>query len=150
MEYKKHDKEYKEPENKKAVFNMAINTLQRLGDMLEEISKLTYETFLDQMTRQRMKVDLVKQFYVQATPLLPKDKIENYSKKILTLKPTTKQHFEKRSGNTPVFKGLNNVFDYKLDQQLDEILIELQLDMNLQGFVMPSFKDSRHSWGEGD
>ena len=71
-------KKDKEPENKKAVFNMAINTLQRLGDMLEEISKLTHETFLDQMTRQRMKVDLVKQFYVQATPLLPKDKIENY------------------------------------------------------------------------
>ena len=81
-------KKDKEPENKKAVFNMAINTLQRLGDMLEEISKLTHETFLDQMTRQRMKADLVKQFYVQATPLLPKDKIENYSKKILTLKPT--------------------------------------------------------------
>jgi len=54
-----YNKDNKERENKKAVFNMAINTLQRLGDILEEIKKITHETFLDEMTRQRMKIYLV-------------------------------------------------------------------------------------------
>ncbi len=140
----------KEKENKKAVFNMAINTLQRLGDILEEIKKVTHDSLNDKMTRQRIKVDLVKQFYVQATPLLPKDKIEEYSKKILIIKPKEKQLFIERKGNTPIFQGLNNVFDYALDKLLDEILIELQLDLNVEGYFMPSLKDSKHSWGQGD
>jgi len=49
-----------------------------------------------------------------------------------------------------LFKGLNKVFDYDLDMKLDKILINLQLDLNSEGYFMPSFKDSRHSWGEGD
>ena len=57
---------------------------------------------------------------------------------------------ENRSGSNPVFIRNSNVFDYDLDKNLDEILIELQISLNLEGYFMPSIKDAKYGWGEGD
>ena len=147
---KSKDKKEEEQQKKKAVFNMALNTLERLGNILSEIKIITHDNYLNAETRQRMKIDLVKQFYVQSSPLLPKSSIENYSNKILELKPVIKKIMENRAGSNPVFKGMSNVFDYEMDKKLDEILIKLQIALNLEGYFMPSIKDTKYGWGEGD
>ena len=147
---KSKEKKQEEQQKKKAVFNMALNTLERLGNILEEIKKITHDNYLDAETRQRIKIDLVKQFYVQSTPLLPKKLIENENEKILNLKPVIKKIMENRTGSNPVFKGISNVFDYEMDKKLDEILIKLQIALNLEGYFMPSIKDTKYGWGEGD
>ena len=96
-----------------------------------------------------MKLDLVKQFFLNAIPLLNEDVIESYKDKIIGLKPMVhKIPFDARRGEKP--KGMQIVHSPQLDNLLNNYLLELQLELQKNRYFMPSSKDPRFSWGQGD
>jgi len=125
----------------KAVFNMALDTLKRIGEILKEIKMLEYKIQFPLEVRQAVKIGLVKQFLVQASPLLPDDDVKKYQPEILKLKSVTIQVRQKRSLQAPLNLGPQIVYDEKLAIKLDTLLIELQLILQKKGYFMPSSED---------
>lgn len=133
----------------KAPFNMAINTLERLGNILVEIKQITNEDFSDS-EKQKIKVNLVKQFFIQATPLLKVEDVKEKRREILKLSPKIIKQFRNRVGDTPVPMGYTNVYDIALENKLDGIIIDLQMLLQNGKYFMPSGSDPKYSWGQGD
>tara|TARA_R100001530_G_scaffold135690_1_gene113553 strand:+ start:426 stop:854 length:429 start_codon:yes stop_codon:yes gene_type:complete len=132
-----------------APFNMAIDTLQRLGEILREIKQVSTLVLEDAVKSQTMKLDLVKQFFLNAIPLLHEDVIEKYKDKIIDLKPAVQKiPFDARRGERP--KGTMIVHSPMLDNLLNNYLLELQSELQKNRYFMPSSKDPRFSWGQGD
>ena len=93
-------------ETESAVFNMALDTLKRLGIILSEIKGLAYKTDLTLEILQQIKIHLVKQFFIQASPLLPEKSQFNY----LWLSPTTLRECYFREGrNQSRFKSMTEL-----------------------------------------
>lgn len=124
-------------EREKAPFNMAIDTLRRLGKILQDVTIISTNPNLFPNERQEIKINYVKQFYVQASPLLRKEVIEEYKKKVDVLRPKQVADQRRRTGNTPIFLGWKIEFDYKLEELLDQILVELQISLADDGYFMP-------------
>ena len=57
-------------EQEQASFNMAVDTLRRLGEILREIKLISTDSELSNERKQETKINLVKQFFIQSTPLL--------------------------------------------------------------------------------
>jgi len=132
-----------------APFNMAIDTLQRLGEILREIKQVSTLVLQDAVQSQTMKLDLVKQFFLNAIPLLQKEVIEKYKGPILDLKPVVQKiPFDARKGERP--RGIQIVHSDQLDNLLNNYLLELQSELQKNRYFMPSGKDPRFSWGQGD
>lgn len=125
-------------DGKSAVFNMALDTLQRLGRILDEIKNLQYKTEHTIHILQSIKVGLVKQFFIQASPLLPEKSVKKYQKDILNLIPKVVELVRNRSGGGRERLGLVFRFDRDLEIRLDQILIELQLILQKEKYFMPS------------
>ena len=97
-------------EETKAPFNMAINTLERLGELLREINKIEQNIFLSLEQKQYYKVLAVKQFYIQASPLLTKDQRNDIGGAILSLESTEKLLVQNEYGHATKVKGKLNAF----------------------------------------
>jgi len=130
-----------EREEESAKFNMALDTLKRLGKNLEEQKQLSYKTDYTMDERQAVKIGLVKQFFVQAAPLLPKETVEEYKKEILSLTSKiinlTRENYmeETKSAGTQI------IYDQDLEIRMDEIIIELQMILQKERYFMPSSED---------
>ena len=48
------------------------------------------------------------------------------------------------------FMGYKPTYDYNLDTFMDNLLVKLQLELQKQKYFMPSGKDPKYSWGQGD
>ena len=69
-----------------APFNLALSTLESLRAILSHIERLECDTFLDDAIKQKIKINLLKRFYVDSSPLL-KDKIVEKYRNVLKMKP---------------------------------------------------------------
>lgn len=136
MKYQQED-----DESQNAVFNMALDTLYRLGKILQEIKYLEFKTEYSLEIRQAVKIGLVKQFFVQASPLLDEKKIDEYKSEILSLKPKVVNVVSSKSMNNSKALGSQMVYDEQLGIRLDEILIELQISLQKKKYFMPTSDD---------
>jgi len=71
----------------KAPFNMAIATLLSLRNTLDKIRDVEANQEIPPQERQRIKIELVKRFYVDSAPLIMDEKTLSSYKNILKIKP---------------------------------------------------------------
>lgn len=124
---------YKETRDGEAPFNMAIATLMRLDSILKQIRGVASNYVQDSFEKQKIYLDLVKQFFINSIPLLDEEDVKDNKDKILNLKIKTKK--EVKSGSQRVVYS----YDKDLEKQLNDILIDLQT--KLKKYFMPKSKD---------
>jgi len=124
-----------------APFNMALNTLERIGEILREIKRVSIDSALNKDFAQTIKINLVKQLYIQSTPLLPSKDVEDL-KTILDLKPNAVRVVKNKGyGLNERTNKLKDKFDPELDLLLDNYTIEIQLKLQAVGYFMPPKND---------
>lgn len=119
-----------------APFNMAVATLMRLDAKLQQISYLDYKHPFDSPEKQKSYLNLVKQFYINAIPLLNEQDVKYFSK-ILTIDMKTKSKV--KSGSQKIII----CYDRQLDTTLNNYLVQLQLRM--KKYFMPKGRDLRRA-----
>lgn len=124
----------------KAPFNMAIATLERLSDILREITKIE-QSFIPLNMKQERKVYLTKDFYRNAVPLLTKKQREKIQPKIVVLSPKEQEIITTKSGAASIITGKKVVYDSKLDNILDELIFDIEVCLQDEKFFMPPRKD---------
>ncbi len=143
--------EYAAPREVEAPFNMAIATLKRLDMILQQIKQLYLQYPSNSIEKQKAYIDLVKQFYLNAVPLLENVKdnkkedkrseenkekkidIEALGKEIIKLKMDVKTYV--RNG----VQKTRELYSDEKEIRLNEILRELQI--TLKKFFMPGKRD---------
>lgn len=125
----------------KAPFNMAISTLQRLDGILVEIRKVSADIFLPPSIKQATKVILVKEFFIQASPLLSTEIVSRYESEVLALKPKALQIIKMVSGHNQRTNDTKEVYDGEIELKLDKILIQIQRELQKEKYFMPPKKD---------
>lgn len=130
----------KEPivENQGAPFNSAIACLMRLDGILIDIKNLVLKTGkeFDKGFAQQRKYYLVRQFYVQATPLI---KNEDDRKKIKEMLGKIKLEYS--DGLNHGFPCKYPSYSFQIENALDEIIITIEESLQRDGFYMPSKDD---------
>ena len=124
-------------EQSRAPFNMALNTLERLGKILDQIKMISSITYLDKTIQQTAKLKLLKQFFIQSAPLLPSDFVKKHTSKILNLKMIEKIIIN----NSSIPIGTKSFFDDNIEIQIDNYLINIQLSLQEEGYFMPQSEE---------
>lgn len=121
----------------KAPFNMAIATLMSLRQTLDSIRNIEGRIDYPAEERQRIKIELVKRFYVDSSPLIFKESTINKYKFILGLKPIEYICVDRKNQ-----KQIRRIkYSFELNTQLDECLLELQRELQKEKFFMPPRDD---------
>ena len=115
-----------------APFNMAIATLKRLDTILQQIRQLDLIYQPTDIDKQKSYMGLVKQFYINAVPLLGEN-VKTYKEEVLKFE--MKKKLMIKSG----VQIYVEVYDKVMEKRFNEILIELQ--QKLSKFFMPKGKD---------
>jgi len=128
--------EYNAQESK-APFNMAIATLMSLRQTLDHIRNIEGRIDYPAEERQRIKIELVKRFYVDSAPLIMDDKIIKEYSYVLELTPimficvdTKTQKQNRRIKYSP-----------ELNKKLDIALLDLQVELQKKKYYMPPRED---------
>lgn len=121
----------------KAPFNMALNTLERLGEILSKIRQLSESPDISREVKQSMKTFLVIDFYIQAVPLLKEEDIKN-NKNILDLKPKELGVIDEMGRRKDRIK---EIFDWELEKKLNLHLISIQIALQKENYFMPPKQD---------
>lgn len=124
----------------KAPFNMAINTLERIGGILTDIHKTAADTLLSPAQKQFIMISQVKHFFNQASPLLNPPEVRNFTEDILKLRAKETITNRTKSGAI-VKKEINLIYDSELDDKLFKFLIDVQQELQKLKFFMPPRKD---------
>lgn len=128
-----------------APFNMAIATLEALRKILAHIESVYADPFLPDEVKQKIKINLVKRFYVDSSPLL-EEKIVDKFKDILSLKPKTLPILSNDGTSNPHKRKL--IYDEKLEEQLDGHLVSIQRELQKERYFMPPKKDPGMAVGQ--
>jgi len=121
----------------KAPFNMAIATLMSLRNTLDRIRDIEGRIDYPPEERQRIKIELVKRFYVDSSPLIFDDTILKKYSFILKLKPIYFICVNK--SNNKQTRRIK--YSYELNQDLDECLLNLQVELQKKRYFMPPKDD---------
>jgi hypothetical protein len=121
----------------KAPFNMAIATLMSLRNTLDRIRDIEGRIDFPPEERQRIKIELVKRFYVDSSPLLFNSEILKKYDYILDLEP---QEFICVDRTTNKQKRRIK-YSFKLNKQLDQCLLYLQVELQKKKYYMPPRDD---------
>jgi len=127
-----------EEENEQAKFNAGLDTLKRLSEILTDYRKVSSNPLIPTEVRQESRISLLKQFFIQASPLLPVDYVNNNKIEILNIKPHMILVHEKHTFN---FKENRQQYNFDLDTQLDIFFVDIQMKLQEQGYFMPSSED---------
>ena len=119
-----------------APFNMAIATLKRLDAILTQITHLNYMFPLDSVEKQKAYMNLVKQFYINATPLIGDGQDEDMEK---VKEDILKFQIESKNNVRSGVQRRIYIFSGDKEKQLDELLIKIQI--KLKRYFMPRGKD---------
>jgi len=120
-----------------APFNMAIATLMSLRNTLDKIRDIEARIDLPAEERQRIKLELVKRFYVDSSPLIfRKDLLDKYEF-ILDLKLCEVVTVNRSS----LKKKKKIVYDPDLNRILDSCLVALQIELQKNKYFMPPSED---------
>lgn len=128
-----------------APFNMAIATLMRLSGILEKITLVGIDPMLNENLKQQTKVYLVKQFFVQASPLLTVEVVTKYEKIFNSIRPNERMVATTRSGIIKK-KEVKSLFDWDLEEKLDKFLLDIQTELQNEKYFMPPKNDPRFGW----
>jgi hypothetical protein len=121
----------------KAPFNMAIATLLSLRDTLNMIRNIEGRIDYPPSERQRIKIELVKRFYVDSSPLIQNETIIEKFKWILDLEPQEIIKVDKSS-----LKQKRRIsYSSELNRKMDYALIQLQLQLQKKKYFMPPSDD---------
>lgn len=128
-----------------APFNLGISTLMRLDNILIEIYKLHLNPMLPANIKQSIKVSLVKQLFLQSSPLLKDEVVELYRPQFEALKPCEVNMGLGRSG---VVKKTERrvLFSPELELKLDQLTLEIQREIQKEKYFMPPKSDPRVGW----
>jgi len=121
-----------------APFNMAINTLERLGEILRDTHKTAADTLLSPAQKQFVMISHVKHFFSHASPLLAEADglIERLEPKILALRPVEQKVIRTKGG---LGKGeeIQLIFSQELEDTMLKLLVEMQVELQKLKFFMP-------------
>jgi len=123
----------------KAPFNMAIATLMSLRNTLDRIRDIEGRIDYPPEERQRIKIELVKRFFVDSSPLLSNKSgniIDDF-KNILDIKPIEIISINK--SNQKQKKKV--IYSYELNKTLDNHLLNLQVALQKNKYFMPPSDD---------
>jgi len=121
----------------KAPFNMAIATLMSLRNTLDRIRDIEGRIDYPPEERQRIKIELVKRFYVDSSPLIfDESTLEKYNY-ILDIKPNGIICVS----NSTQKKRNKVIYSFELNKKLDECLLGLQIELQKRKYYMPPKED---------
>jgi hypothetical protein len=121
----------------KAPFNMAIATLMSLRNTLDRIRDIEGRIDFPAEERQRIKIELVKRFYVDSSPLLFDDNILKQYEDILDLEPIEFICVDRKTGKQT--KRIK--YSFELNKKLDQCLLALQVELQKKKYYMPPRDD---------
>lgn len=121
----------------KAPFNMAIATLMSLRNTLDHIRDVEGKIEYPDWERQRIKIELVKRFFVDSSPLINDDKVIQTYMPILKLKPIHVVGINRSNQK----ERRRIVYSYELNEILDEHLLKLQVQLQKNKYFMPPSED---------
>ncbi len=121
----------------RAPFNMAIATLMSLRQTLDHIRNIEARIDFPPEERQRIKIELVKRFYVDSSPLLFDETILEKHKDILDIEPTMFVCIDARTGK----RTKRIKYSFELNKILDQCLLALQVELQKKKFYMPPRDD---------
>jgi len=116
-----------------APFNMAVATLMRLDKILQHFTTIELNFPSDSAEKQKIKLNLTKQFLLNSTTLLSMNEVKKFRERINNI--FIQKKFVVKGG---IQKHIY-VYDEKLEKELDEILEEIQ-DCSRK-YYMPKGKD---------
>jgi len=123
-----------------APFNMAIATLYSLRDILTKITGIYGDPTLPDFAKQKLKIDLLKRFYIDASPLLPQKIVDKF-KDVLKLEPVYVHLLAKSMGNLKKSQNKKLIYDVPLEIELDTYLIDIQMELQKEKYYMPPKAD---------
>lgn len=139
-----------------APFNAAIDCLMRIAGIIKKIEKVSTEYILYtdiqgiKLTAgqaQHMKKRFVMELIKQATPLISANRRKEFWDKVKAVPLKVNTSFNSKTNKTT---SVSEVYDDKINIQLDEIVIDVQIDLQDKGrFFMPPRKDPSRAVGEG-
>lgn len=124
----------------KAPFNMAIDTLRRIGGILDEIHRVACDGILSPAQKQSILVPLIQHFFFQASPLLKEEIVTKYQEQVLNLKNIQIDMSMTRCGVTKK-KEVKLLYDPILDLRMNVLLLDIQRELQKEKYFMPPKKD---------
>ena len=126
-----------------AVFNMAIATLMRVNEILEQITQASIMP-ADYNTKCEIKYNLVRQLYSSSIPLITRSEDKaDLKNKMLELDKLFKVSYNQ------IQKVSAIQWNRTADHQLDEFVYAVQEILQKDKYFMPPKDDPKHSWREG-
>ena len=120
----------------KAPFNSALDLLERISNILSQITKVQQNVMLDQNERQGYVLALTKDYYLQSIPLLSADGRKKI-KPILDLK----QKEVNITNNHKTTGKKRFIYTDEVEQKIAQALIDVQIDLqDVGGYFMPPRK----------
>jgi hypothetical protein len=124
-------------QDSKAPFNMAIATLMSLRQTLDRIRDIEGRIDFPPEERQRIKIELVKRFYVDSSPLLFDSKVLEKYNYILDIEPTQFICVDRGTNK----RTLRIKYSFELNKKLDQCLLALQVELQKKKYYMPPRED---------
>jgi len=121
----------------KAPFNMAIATLMSLRNTLDRIRDIEGRIDYPPEERQRIKIELVKRFYVDSSPLIFNEPTLKEYAYILDIEPNGIICVNKSTQK----KRNKVIYSWELNKKLDECLLGLQVELQKRKYYMPPKED---------
>jgi len=121
----------------KAPFNMAIATLMSLRNTLDRIRDIEGRIDFSPEERQRIKIELVKRFYVDSSPLIFDNIILKKYNYVLDLEPKLFICVDKKTGK----QNKRIKYSFELNKKLDQCLLALQIELQKKKYYMPPRDD---------
>lgn len=136
-----------------AVFNMAISTLEKIHNILRNIAMVSVgftidseeTTLMDPGKSQHIKYRLVNQLFIQSIPLIDSNKYEDWKNDMKDrIRRIVPRYGARYSDCKQV--GSFEVFVPEIEFELDDIVIEIQEQLQKEGYFMPSKHDPKYGW----
>jgi hypothetical protein len=128
-----------------APFNMGLSALMRIDNILQHITRIAGDPMIPKEIKQNLKVGLVKQLFIQASPLLKQEVVDHYYLEFAKLKPY--EVIMNHSSGGMVKKTENKaIYSEELEVELDRLSLEIQREMQKEKYFMPPRSDPRVGW----
>lgn len=127
----------------RAAFNMAVETLRRIADILREITEVSSTTFspgVNPGSAQYRKYNLIRELYQASTPLINNKKSKGIIKKRID-EIKLKTNYDCRQ-----YPHQTLIYDAGINYELDEIVTLIQETLQEEKYFMPPKSDPRYSW----
>jgi len=125
----------------KAPFNMAIASLERISDILREITRNSIERDMTSEERQKRKIELVKGLGFNSFPLLKESFETDTFEKIKELSPATKKRLIKDGTEYSKTNGSTIIYSKELENQLDSLIVKISRELQKEKYLMPPKED---------